>query len=100
MIKNTYAIRRAILEALKEYKGAPLMASEFIACCPNSVIRLNKPEDVQEEWKNLKLHGYIQPIQGFGGEYCEISKSGLQQIEPEFDQDFFIHGPSAIRSKP
>jgi hypothetical protein len=97
MIKNIYAIRRAILEALKQYKGSPLMISDFLSCCPTPVIRLNKPEDVKEEWNNLKLHGYIQPIEGFGGEYCEISKSGLQQIEPEFSQDFYIHGPSAIK---
>lgn len=96
-MKNIYAIRRAILQSLKEYKGAPLKVDEFIACCPSGVIRVSDPADVQTEWKELKTYGYIKSMPEFGGEYCEISEAGLQQVAPEFKQDFFVHGPSAIR---
>ena len=94
---NIYAIRKAILRALKEYSGAPITCEELIALCPSAEIRLAEKNHVRVQWAELKNFQYIQPIQGFGGEYCQISQKGLEQLSTEFPQDFFIHGPGAIR---
>ena len=94
---NIYAIRKAILRALKEYAGAPITVEELISLCPSAEIRLADKNNVRVQWAELKNFKYIEPIQGFGGEYCGISQKGLEQLSLEFTQDFFIHGPGAIR---
>lgn len=105
-MKNIYAIRRGILRSLKECvvggninAAAPMTADELIQLAPNTEIRFAAPEDVRAEWQELKNFGYIEPISGFGGAYCRISQKGLEQLSIEFDQDYFIHGPAAIRVK-
>ncbi len=104
-MKNVYTIRKGILKALKEcavggiHSAIPMPVNELITLHPNPELMYAAPEDIRMEWQELKNFGYIEPIQGYEGAYCKISKKGLEQLSIEFDQDYFIHGPSAIRSK-
>jgi hypothetical protein len=106
MMKNIYAIRKGILKGLKEYaaggihSAVPMPVEDLIVLHGNPELMYAAAEDIRVEWQELKNFGYIEPIQGYEGKYCKISKKGLEQLSIEFDQDYFIHGPSAIRSKP
>ncbi len=92
-----YAIRKAILRDLKRYVGAPITAAELIEISIEPAIRYADKAAALEQFGELKQHGYIEPIPAFGGEYCEISVTGLRQLSPEFPQDPFVHGPGAVK---
>ncbi len=94
---RVYAIRRAILRELKRFRGAPVTAAELYEDTPNVTLKVAKAETVAEQWAELQSFGYIEPVPGFGGEYCRITERGLQQVSPEFAPDPFVHGPGAAR---
>lgn len=101
MDHNIYAIRKAILADLKACasgsSAAPITAAELAEISVRPAIRHSSREAVVSEFNELKLQGYIESISGFGGEYCRISKKGLEQCSTEFPQDTFVYGPGAIR---
>lgn len=87
-----YQIRKTILKALDEYSGSPCCAEDLVDYHGFALLKPSLDE-IAAEWKQLEEFGYIEPCEGFGGEYCLISKDGLKQINPEFAKDAFIHGP-------
>lgn len=92
---KTYQIRKHILRALKQYAPAPCCWSDLMDYPGFSLIR-PKPEELEQEWKNLEQMGYIRAKEGFEGEYCEITTKGLEQVNPEFKKDPFVHGARAL----
>lgn len=92
---HKYALRRAILRELKRFAGVPVTATELAEISPEPAIRHAVPENVAAEWDELKNMGYLEPIAGFGGAYCKITRRGLEQLSIEFPQDPFVHGPGA-----
>lgn len=97
-MSNIYAIRCAILSDLKHaaVKSAPLTVDDLIAISCAAPVRFAEPAVVTEQWNELKLNGYIEPVPGFGGKYCRITEKGIKQLSIEFAQDTFIHGPGAV----
>lgn len=104
-MKNIYAIRKGILKAMKGIaRGgnaedpAAVMCDDLINLQISPELMYASPEDIRQEWRELKSYGYIeQAIPGFEGKYCKISRKGLEQLSIEFPQDYFIHGPGAIK---
>ncbi len=96
MAHNIYAIRKAILADLKACASAPIKADELAEISVRPALKYSDKSAVINEFHELKLQGYIEPIPGFNGEYCKISKKGLEQCSVEFPQDTFVHGPGAI----
>ncbi len=97
MNNNVYTARRGILKALKEASSCRMTAEVLVELKLNTELMYAPAEMIREEWQNLKAHGYIEAIPGFNGEYCEITKVGLEQLSIEFPQHPFIHGPGAIK---
>ena len=91
-----YQIRKTILKALKEYSGSPCCAEDLVDY-PGFALLKPPLSEIEEEWKQLHGFGYIEPCDGFGGEYCFISEKGLKQVNPEFTPDAFVHGPRAAK---
>ena len=94
---NIYTLRKAILHEMRKAQGAPMTVAEFANIAPHPAIRHCDLDVLIEEWNKLKSFGYLAPIEGYGGEYCKITEAGLRQLEPEFSQDSFIHGPGAVK---
>jgi len=91
-----YQIRKNILKALSEYSGAPC-TSEDVAGHPSFMLLKPSSAEVAAEWKQLEAFDYITPCTGFDGQYCRITQKGLEQLNPEFKKEAFIHGPHAAR---
>lgn len=95
MSVNIYGIRQALLRELKEQRGAPMRFGDVLAVSAEPALAYPVRDLVLGEWENLRLFGYIEPIAGFGGEYCRLAEKGLRQLSPEFPQDVYIWGPGA-----
>ncbi|MDD5484076.1 MAG: hypothetical protein PHP98_10600 [Kiritimatiellae bacterium] len=89
---KTYQIRKTILKALGEYSGAPCSVDDVADYPAFALIRPSQRE-IEAEWRQLKNFGYIEPCEGFDGQYCRITQKGLEQVNVEFKKDPFIHGP-------
>ena len=102
-MKNVYSIRRGILKALKECAlggeatAMPMSVDELIGKITIPELMYVAPENIVDEWQQLRDLGYIEPIPGYGGVYCKIGMKGLAQLTIGVPQDYFIHGPSAIK---
>lgn len=95
--EQVYPVRRAILREMKSYEGAPVTAAQLAESTLHPALKRAGSAAVAEQWTELRLYGYIESIEGFGGLYCRITEKGLRQLSVEFAQDPFIHGPGAIR---
>jgi hypothetical protein len=91
-----YRIRKSILKALAEYGGTPCSV-EDVADYPAFALLKPSLEELKAEWDSLEAFKYIKACEGFGGKYCAITEKGLQQVNPEFKHDPFIHGPHAAK---
>ncbi len=98
-----YAIRRAILQELKNVaafgriSAAPMDVDTLIEQKSNTTLMYTPPEIIREQWNELKAFGYIEAIPGYGGIFCTVSQKGREQLSIEFPQDYFIHGPGALK---
>ncbi|MCX6984795.1 MAG: hypothetical protein NT118_08615 [Lentisphaerae bacterium] len=102
--EKVYPIRRGILRALDEAvidgdinNAAPMTVDFVIEIRANAALKCSSQDDIRKEWANLKNFGYIEAMPGFNGQYCKISQKGREQLNIEFPQDFYIHGPAAIK---
>jgi len=104
-LSKIYMVRKAILRELKYAEAAgkanpaPMSVDMLVQDRPNPSLMYAPEQMIREQWAELKNYGYIVSIEGYEGAFCKLSDKGRQQLSIEFDQDYFIHGPSAIRSR-
>jgi hypothetical protein len=102
--EKVYQIRRGILRFLNENvidgdlnNVAYITVEQLIELRGNAALQCASADDIRKEFAELKKFGYIEALQGFNGQYCKISPKGLEQLSIEFPQDYFVHGPGAIK---
>jgi hypothetical protein len=102
--EKVYPIRRGILRFLNENvidgdlnNVAYCTVEQLLDLRGNVALKCASADDIRREFAELKKFGYIEALEGFNGAYCKISRKGLEQLSVEFSQDFFIHGPMAMK---
>ena len=93
---SRYAMRQALLRAMRDMHGAPVKAEELCEISQEAALRPLPLQEKVEGFRELAEMGYLAPIEGFGGQYFRITRKGLEQLLPEFPQDSFIWGPGAV----